>query len=35
MPVWVRVDGTNSVVDLGQGYLVEIKGKRMDFTVPD
>ncbi|QDG78247.1 phosphonate ABC transporter, permease protein PhnE [Labrenzia sp. PHM005] len=34
LPEWVSVDGTNSVVDLGQGYLVEITGKRMEFTVP-
>lgn len=34
-PDWVDVDGTNAIVDLGEGYLVEIFGKRMRFTVPD
>ncbi|MBS8258931.1 phosphonate ABC transporter, permease protein PhnE [Roseibium polysiphoniae] len=33
-PDWVQVDGSNSVVDLGEGYLVEIVDKTMNFTVP-
>lgn len=33
-PDWVDVDGTNAIVDLGEGYLVEIFGKTMRFTVP-
>jgi len=35
LPEWVTVDGTNSVVDLGEGYIVDITGKVMQFTVPD
>jgi len=34
LPDWVKVDGTDSLVDLGEGYLVEIAGKTMDFTIP-
>ncbi|MGV2975338.1 phosphonate ABC transporter, permease protein PhnE [Roseibium alexandrii] len=34
MPDWVAVDDTDATVDLGDGYIVEIIGKRMDFTVP-
>lgn len=33
-PEWVEVNGKDAVVDLGDGYLVEITGKTMDFTVP-
>ncbi|EFO29459.1 phosphonate ABC transporter, permease protein [Roseibium sp. TrichSKD4] len=35
LPEWVTVDGTNSVIDLGEGYIVDIAGKVMQFTVPD
>ena len=35
LPDWVTVDGKNAVVDLGEGYFVEIDGKTMRFTVPD
>ncbi|WP_417684327.1 phosphonate ABC transporter, permease protein PhnE [Roseibium sp.] len=34
-PDWVKLDGENAVVDLGEGYLIEIDGKTMRFTVPD
>ena len=35
LPEWVAVDGTNAIVDLGDGYEVTIAGKVMEFTVPD
>lgn len=35
LPDWVRVDGTDALVDLGQGYEIAIAGKVMEFTVPD
>ncbi|WP_306145463.1 phosphonate ABC transporter, permease protein PhnE [Roseibium sp. MMSF_3412] len=35
LPGWVEVDGTNAIVDLGDGYEVTITGKVMEFTVPD
>ncbi|WP_428526601.1 phosphonate ABC transporter, permease protein PhnE [Roseibium sp.] len=34
LPDWVEVDGKDAFVDLGEGYLVEIIGNRMSFTVP-
>ncbi len=34
-PDWVVADGDNAVVDLGEGYLIEIADKTMRFTVPD
>jgi len=34
LPDWVAVDGTNAIVDLGDGYEVTITGKVMEFTVP-
>lgn len=33
-PDWVKIDGDNAVVDLGEGYIVDIAGKTMKFTVP-
>lgn len=35
LPEWVEVQGTDAVVDLGQGYSVAITGKRIEFDVPD
>lgn len=35
LPEWVEVDGTDAVIDLGEGYGVTIAGKVMEFTVPD
>jgi phosphonate transport system permease protein len=35
VPDWVQVNGDDAVVDLGEGYLIEIAGKTMRFTVPD
>lgn len=32
---WVFVEGIDFVVDLGDGYLVEIIGKWMDFMILD
>ncbi|WP_417666975.1 phosphonate ABC transporter, permease protein PhnE [Roseibium sp.] len=34
-PDWVKIDGGDAVIDMGEGYLVEIAGKTMNFTVPD
>ncbi|MEJ8474154.1 phosphonate ABC transporter, permease protein PhnE [Roseibium algae] len=34
-PDWVDIDGDNAVIDLSDGYLIEIVGKTMNFTVPD
>ena len=35
LPDWVSVNGKDAVIDLGDGYLIEIDGKIMRFTVPD
>ena len=34
LPEWVQIDGENGVVDLGDGYQVEIDGKTALFTIP-
>ncbi|MTH96441.1 phosphonate ABC transporter, permease protein PhnE [Roseibium sp. RKSG952] len=34
LPDWVKVTGKDAVVDLGKGYLVDIAGKVVHFTVP-
>lgn len=33
-PEWVTRDEKDARVDLGEGYVAEIKGKTLDFTVP-
>ncbi|WP_346914073.1 phosphonate ABC transporter, permease protein PhnE [uncultured Roseibium sp.] len=33
-PDWVKIDGDDAVIDLGDGYIVDISGKTMHFTVP-
>jgi len=34
VPDWVQLSGENGVVDLGDGYMVEIDGRTALFTVP-
>ncbi|MCK7611855.1 phosphonate ABC transporter, permease protein PhnE [Roseibium sediminicola] len=34
VPDWVRLDGDNAMIDLGDGYSVEIVGKTALFTIP-
>jgi phosphonate transport system permease protein len=34
-PEWVRQSGELTRVDLGQGYIVEIQGRKLTMTVPD
>ncbi len=34
-PAWVRQDGNDAVVDLGDGYSVDIAGRTVKFTIPD
>ncbi|GAA0783309.1 phosphonate ABC transporter, permease protein PhnE [Roseibium denhamense] len=34
LPDWVEVDGKDAVVDLGDGYIVEIDDRTMRFTIP-
>jgi phosphonate transport system permease protein len=34
-PDWVTVNGSDALVDLGEGYLIEIEGRTMRFTIPD
>lgn len=34
VPDWVKLNGENGVVDLGDGYLVEINGRTALFTIP-
>jgi phosphonate transport system permease protein len=34
LPEWVRLDGENGLVDLGDGYTVEIDGRTALFTIP-
>ncbi|NKX67533.1 phosphonate ABC transporter, permease protein PhnE [Labrenzia sp. 5N] len=34
VPDWVQLSGENSVVDLGDGYKVEIDGRTALFTIP-
>ncbi|UES57186.1 phosphonate ABC transporter, permease protein PhnE [Roseibium aggregatum] len=34
VPDWVQLSGENGVVDLGDGYMVEIDGRTALFTIP-
>ncbi len=34
VPDWVQLSGENGVVDLGDGYMVEINGRTALFTIP-
>ena len=34
VPDWVKLNGEHGVVDLGDGYLVEINGRTALFTIP-
>ncbi|MBO0345020.1 phosphonate ABC transporter, permease protein PhnE [Roseibium sp. CAU 1637] len=34
-PDWVQIRGDDAVVDLDEGYLIEITGNVIQFTVPD
>ncbi|MHA7773452.1 phosphonate ABC transporter, permease protein PhnE [Roseibium sp. M-1] len=34
VPDWVQLDGENGLVDLGDGYTVEIDGRTALFTIP-
>ncbi len=34
VPDWVQLSGENGVVDLGDGYMVEIDGRTVLFTIP-